>query len=118
MPELPDLEAFRSNLLKKLKGKKLKSIKVENTRKLTTPAATLEKTLDGEVLKSIDRVGKTLQFKFGNGHVLGMHLMLHGKLYFFKNHNTEKHTIATLLFEDGTVFNVRGSEGYVVSISV
>ncbi|RFS19694.1 Fpg/Nei family DNA glycosylase [Chitinophaga silvatica] len=102
MPELPDLEAYRTNLLKKLHHKKLQSITVENTRKLTTPAATLQKALVGQPLESIDRVGKTLQFKFGNGHVLGMHLMLHGKLYFFKDHNTEKYPIATLLFDGGT----------------
>lgn len=102
MPELPDLQAFSKNLSKKLLHKKLKTITVENAKKITTSQAALRKALDGEKLESIDRVGKTLQFRFANDHVLGMHLMLYGKLYFFKDKNEEKYPIVTLLFEDGT----------------
>lgn len=101
MPELPDLQAFRHNLEKALLHKKLVSITVKNAKKLTVTPEALKTALDGQTLTHIRRVGKELHFEFGNGHVLGMHLMLHGKLYFFDKKNTEKYTIVELLFEGG-----------------
>jgi len=46
-------------------------------------------------------VGKELHFGFKNGHVLALHLMLHGQLYFFDKTNDHKFTIIELLFEGG-----------------
>lgn len=102
MPELPDLQAFRHNLEKALLHKKLKSVTVKNAKKLHVKEADLKAALEAQPLQHIQRVGKELHFVFKNGHVLGMHLMLHGKLYLFEKENEQKHTIAELLFADGT----------------
>jgi len=102
MPELPDLQAFRHNLEKALLHKKLTSLTVKNAKKLQTTAEALQSALAGQTLEHIRRVGKELHFEFKNGHVLGMHLMLHGKLYLFQKKNEEKYTIVELLFGDGT----------------
>lgn len=102
MPELPDLQAFRHNLEKALLHKKLTSITVKNAKKLHTKEADLQAALEGQALEHIKRVGKELHFVFKNGHVLGMHLMLHGKLYLFEKKNEQKYTIVELLFADGT----------------
>lgn len=101
MPELPDLQAFRHNLEKALLHKKLTSITVKNAKKLHTTEKALKEALEGQLLEHIRRVGKELHFEFKNGHVLGMHLMLHGKLYFFEKKNEEKYTIVELLFTGG-----------------
>ncbi|PSL47793.1 formamidopyrimidine-DNA glycosylase [Chitinophaga niastensis] len=102
MPELPDLQAFRRNLEKALLHKKLASLTVKNAKKMHATPASLRSALEGQPLEHIRRVGKELHFVFKNGHVLGMHLMLHGKLYLFQKKNEEKYTIIELLFEDGT----------------
>lgn len=102
MPELPDLQAFRHNLEKALLHKKLESVTVRNAKKLHTSQKDLKAALDGQVLEHILRVGKELHFVFKNKHTLGMHLMLHGKLYLFQKKNEEKYTIVELLFADGT----------------
>ncbi|MFY0254050.1 DNA-formamidopyrimidine glycosylase family protein [Chitinophaga sp. 30R24] len=101
MPELPDLQAFQHNLEKALLHKKLQSITIKNAKKLAVKPDVIAAALDGQKLEQIQRVGKELHFVFANGHVLGMHLMLHGKLYFFQKKNEEKYTIAELLFSDG-----------------
>jgi len=101
MPELPDLQVFSHNLEKALLHKKLKSVTVKNAKKLQITPAALAAALEGQTLEHIRRVGKELHFVFKNGHVLGMHLMLHGKLYFFQQKNEEKYTIVELLFGDG-----------------
>ena len=102
MPEIPDLNIFCRNLTKRLIGKTLEQIKVIVPRKLKTPESVLQESLDGQRLTAITREGKELHFAFGNNHVLGVHLMLHGTMYWFEHQITNKFTIAELLFEDGT----------------
>lgn len=102
MPELPDLQVFSHNLQKKLAGKKLKKVVVSNAKKLKVSAATLKKTLEGQKLKKVYRVGKELHFEFSGGDVLGLHLMLKGRLHLFEGGNEHKYTILELIFDDGT----------------
>ena len=101
MPELPDLQVFSRNLDKALKGNTLKKINIVNGKRLKTTAAALNKALAGNKLAEVYREGKQLRFRFSNGAVLGMHLMLHGKLFLFDKKNPEKYAIAELLFDDG-----------------
>jgi formamidopyrimidine-DNA glycosylase len=102
MPEIPDLNIFCRNLNKRLEGKKLAEITVLIDRQLKVPEAVLKSTLEHQVLISIKRIGKELHFGFGNGHVLVIHLMLHGTMYWYEGENGNRFTIAELLFADGT----------------
>lgn len=101
MPELPDLQVFSKNLNKKLKGKTLKKIEVANKKHLKTSVPQLNKALAGSKLSKVYREGKQLRFQFDNDNILGMHLMLHGKLFFFEKKADMKSIVATFLFEDG-----------------
>jgi formamidopyrimidine-DNA glycosylase len=101
MPELPDLQVFSRNLDKKLAGKKLEKVTIVNDSKLKQPASKF-KNIEGTTLKEVYREGKELRFKFSDGNLLGLHLMLHGKLHLFQNKNEQKNTIIELLFDDGT----------------
>ncbi|QXV65160.1 Fpg/Nei family DNA glycosylase [Mucilaginibacter sp. 21P] len=100
MPELPDLEVFSHNLQKKLKGKILKQITM-HTAKLNVSKQELQDALAGKKLTSVYREGKELYFEFDKQTILAMHLMLHGKLFFFTGKSDQKYSIAELLFEDG-----------------
>src|SRR5215212_71799 len=102
MPELPDLEVFSHNLNKKLAKKKLEEVTIVNKSKLKVPATQLKKNLEGATLKKVYREGKELHFAFDNDNVLGLHLMLHGKLNLFEKKNEQKNTIIELLFDDDT----------------
>jgi len=102
MPELPDLQVFSRNLNKKLSGKTIKKVTVVNNKKLNVSKNELKKSLEGQVLSKIFRAGKELHFEFEDGTLLGLHLMLHGKLYLFEETNEEKNTIIELLFDDDT----------------
>ncbi|TWW01490.1 Fpg/Nei family DNA glycosylase [Chitinophaga pinensis] len=114
MPELPDLQVFSHNLDKVLSGKKLKAVKLENTKKAKDSPAAFRKALEGEKLEKVYREGKELRFRFENDAILGMHLMLHGKLYYFEEQNTNKHTIIELLFEDGKGLALTDFQGAAV----
>ena len=100
MPELPDLNVFAKNLNKKLAGKKVEKIEVENKSKLKVPVSELKKGIEGNKIEKIYREGKELHFKFSNGNILGLHLMLHGNLHLFEGKNSKKNTIIALHFDD------------------
>ncbi|NVM66960.1 formamidopyrimidine-DNA glycosylase [Mucilaginibacter sp. SG538B] len=102
MPEIPDLNIFSSNLRKRLVGKNLSIIDILITRQLKVADATIKEALEGQTLTGIERIGKELHFNFENGHVLSIHLMLHGTMYWYEGRNENKFTIAELLFDDGT----------------
>lgn len=102
MPELPDLQVFSKNLEKKLAGKKLIKIEIQNAYKIDAHESTLKTELVGKKLKTISREGKELFFYFDGNRTLSFHLMLNGKFYFFKESNTHGDKIIELLFEDKT----------------
>ena len=83
-------------------GKELSLINIVVPRKLKVPESDIKDALEGQRLTSITREGKELRFAFENGHILSVHLMLHGTLYWYDNNNENRFTIAELLFSDGT----------------
>lgn len=101
MPELPDLQAFATNLNPLFKDQKLDRIKVVNAGTLKDTEAALQKNLEGHVLKNIYRDGKELRFLFSNEVLLGMHLMLHGELYIFDSNNDQKNKVVEFHFKNG-----------------
>lgn len=101
MPELPDLQVFSRNLTKTLEGKTVKAVEVPNAKKLNVSVKELKDVLEGQTLTAVKRVGKELHLEFKDGTVLGLHLMLHGKIYLFDKTNEQKYTIISLVFEDG-----------------
>jgi formamidopyrimidine-DNA glycosylase len=102
MPEIPDLNIFRKNLASKLVGKTLSNFTILIDRQLKVPEAALKEAFEGQKLTAIERIGKELHFTFKNGHILGLHLMLHGTMYWYEEKNENRFTIAELLFDDGT----------------
>ncbi len=102
MPEIPDLNIFSRNLAKRLVGNTLEKIAVIVPRRFKLPESEFNETLGGQKLLSIRRVGKELHFVFENRHVLGLHLMLYGTMYWYEGTNENRFTIAELMFSDGT----------------
>ena len=87
MAELPDLTVFAKTLNHHFRGKTLKEVKVTVGKKLNVPAKELQEGLEGHKLEVVQREGKTLEFHFANGQVLGLHLMLRGELTLVNEEN-------------------------------
>jgi formamidopyrimidine-DNA glycosylase len=111
MPELPDLQVFSRNLNKALKGKTLEKIRVVNGSRLKVNASALNKGLAGRKLLEVYREGKQMRFRFDKDMILGMHLMLHGKLYLAEKNDEPKSIIASLIFDDGTTLHLTDFQG-------
>ena len=104
MPELPDLEIFAANLEKQFKNKTVENLEVFVTKKLNATEAELKSAFIGHQLQSVLREGKTLQLHFGAGHVLGLHLMLHGAIRLLEKDKELKFKIVELQFKGGDGF--------------
>lgn len=102
MPELPDLQVFSQNLTRRLKGKKVKTVSLKNSRKSKVTGVALNRALAGAMLTAVRREGKELHFDFSNGHVLGLHLMLRGQLTYYQTANEKRFPIVEILFHDGS----------------
>lgn len=100
MPELPDLQVFSKNLNKQLTGKKLKKTEVTKGAKLNVTPGVLAEKFENHKLIEVYRDGKELRFLFDNKKVLGLHMMLRGKLIWFDD-EPPKHTLLQLKFEKG-----------------
>lgn len=100
MPELPDLQVFSRNLTKALKGKMVTDVIVHNVKKLNATHQELQDAIAGQTLTKVERAGKELHITFSNNTVLGLHLMLNGKLYIFNGKNDQKSSIVELRFDD------------------
>lgn len=111
MPELPDLQVFSRNLKKTLGGKKVKSVAIINKKKIKTSEKDFKKILEGATVKDVVRDGKELHFLFDNDAVLGLHMMLRGKLELFEKVNDKKFTIIEILFADGTGLSMSDYQG-------
>lgn len=101
MPELPDLQVFAMNLQKRLKGKTLANIKIKKIKNTNAPLTQFKKALVGQRLNKVYREGKELRFLFQNKNVIGVHLMLRGKLVWLDEKNESKYSIAELMFSNG-----------------
>lgn len=80
MAELPDLTVFASKLNRLLKNETLHTLDIRVATKLNVSTAELKKKLENQKLKKVERIGKSLQFHFGDNEILGLHLMLKGEL--------------------------------------
>ena len=99
MPELPDLQVFSKNLHRRLAGKTLKKIEVSKGAKVNAGAKALKSKFEKQKLKSVYREGKELRLAFNNKNVLGLHMMLRGRLVWYEE-EPPRHTLLQLKFED------------------
>ncbi len=111
MPELPDLQIFSANLNKALAGKTVKEVALLKPQKQVSEKE-LNKALNGKKLLSVYREGKELRFEFDDNQIVGLHLMLNGKLYLFEETNSHKSTLVEMLFKDGAGIALTDFQGF------
>ncbi len=83
MPELPEVETVRLQLLYKVKGRTIKDVKIFH-KKTVGHAARFAAKLRGKTISHIDRVGKLMIFEFAGEENLFMlaHLKMTGQFFF------------------------------------
>lgn len=105
MPELPEVETVRLQLLHKVAGKTIAKVEVFN-KKTTGSNTKFEKLLTGKKIKSIDRIGKLLIFSFKNEPNLFLlgHLKMTGQFFFIDKRGKVKGGGHSLTAGDTKIF--------------
>ncbi|UOE52478.1 formamidopyrimidine-DNA glycosylase [Mucilaginibacter sp. SMC90] len=106
MAELPDLTVFAQILTRRFKGKVLAHVELTVAKKLNVTVAELKSALEGRELSGVSREGKTLQFHFSGGQVLGLHLMLRGEVISLDSDEVPRFQIMAFHFKGGGGFAV------------
>ena len=82
MPELPEVETTRRLLVPALRGRTILSARVRHPRMLRRQLdpADFRPRLEGQVVRSLDRLGKFLMFKVGDRFTWVTHLGMSGRI--------------------------------------
>jgi len=82
MPELPEMENYRRILNQKLAGQRITAIEINREKSINVVPSLFIQTVKMQKIVTISRRGKHLLFHLQNGHVLLLHLMLGGWMYY------------------------------------
>lgn len=81
MPELPEMETYRTLLQKRIVPLAITGTDVQREKTINLPPAEFDRILRGNRLVNVERRAKYLVFRLETGHALLLHLMLGGFLY-------------------------------------
>jgi len=87
MPELPEVETIRRDLVKQVLNKKIKKVTIKKSRLVKNPDNFFIKSLLGNKVSKIDRIGKLVIFVLKNNLYLLTHLKMTGQLIYNKKNN-------------------------------
>jgi formamidopyrimidine-DNA glycosylase len=82
MPELPEVETIKRELLQKIKGKKIASVEVLTQKTINCSADKFKKTIENSKIEDIQRRAKLLIIKLSNNYNLVVHLKLTGQFIY------------------------------------
>lgn len=85
MPEMPEVEIIRRQLVDKIKGKMIQNIAISLPRLFKWPdVGAVKAYLLHQTILDLERKGKYLLFHLSNGKILVVHLRMTGRLFFQK----------------------------------
>lgn len=96
MPELPEVETIKNNLLKLVQNKTISKVIILDNKIPSTSELDLS-NLCNETIINIYRYGKYLFFEFNN-YILISHLRMEGKYYFYNN-DEKRSRFERIIFE-------------------
>jgi formamidopyrimidine-DNA glycosylase len=111
MPELPEVEVIRRDLVRRVEGRRIRSAKIAEprlTRRRGTPRE-LEAALKGQRVRSLRRRGKFFVFNLG-GESLVVRLGMTGQLLWSESGDgfrPDQYTHAELIFDKGGILYYR-----------
>ncbi|MCD9020997.1 Fpg/Nei family DNA glycosylase [Cohnella silvisoli] len=102
MPELPEMEHYRTQLSPLLCGQRITGVIVNRPATINEPVDVFTSALIGRNILFVERRGKHLLFHLDDGHRLHLHLMLGGWLaYGEQGPKKDSHFQVILTFGDG-----------------
>lgn len=95
MPELPEVETIRRDLIRDVRDKKIKDVEILNAKVIKAPApAEFKRRIKGAVLQDFLRRAKVLAIKLSTREYLVVHLRMTGQLIY----STKREEKARVIF--------------------
>lgn len=114
MPELPEVETIKNELLPHVKGGRITDVEIMRPATVRGMAPEEFKScLTGRQIINVERHGKYLVFDLDNGEYLAMHLKLSGSLWVKKSESEVPNYIkAVITLDDGEKIFFRDPRGF------
>lgn len=114
MPELPEIENYKSHLQRLIGGKTITDVEINREKSINFPTGQFKEQIINQSIMDIDRHGKALFFRLSTGQRLFLHLMLGGKLYFGTNEDVPEHSKQVIVtFGHASLFFIGLRLGYL-----
>jgi formamidopyrimidine-DNA glycosylase len=114
VPEIPDLEAIRRNLIPKVVGFPIIEAQTLRSKRVYPSSEAWLAGLEGKRVSSLSRRGKFTLFHLEDDGALIAHMMLHGEMDWVPSAEaTEKATIALLRFPSGNDLRFLDRSGWM-----
>ncbi|WP_462411780.1 DNA-formamidopyrimidine glycosylase [Neobacillus sp. Marseille-QA0830] len=97
MPELPEMENYKIHLNNRIMGQTITGVEINRDKSVNLNPELFKNTVSSQKVLSVSRRGKHLLFHLQNGHVLLLHLMLGGWMFFGQEADKPKRTIQVRL---------------------
>lgn len=97
MPELPEMENYRTLLKEKVKGKMITGAEVKRDKSVNVKADLFASEVSGEKIIDVERRAKHLLFLLDSGKLLLLHLMLGGWMYYGDEEDKPDHRAQVIL---------------------
>lgn len=124
MPELPDIELYLHALRTRIQGQNLEAVRIFVPFLVKTLSPALSDLVGHEVVE-LDRVGKRIVWKFDNGAIVVLHLMIAGRLLWSNPSESPqpfrpggKSTLALFRFTSGQLLFTEASTKHRASLHV
>jgi len=105
VPELPEMETYRSQLNERIAGRAVAAAEVGRERTVNVPVDQFIERVQGRTIERIDRRAKMLLFRLDNGDTLLLHLMLGGSMFYGTTEEAPDRTAqVTLSFGERKLF--------------
>lgn len=102
MPELPEVETIKNNLLNIVKNKKIIDVKILRDSIILNDKIEFINSIKNKTIKDITRIGKFLIFHLDDDICFLSHLRMEGKYYQFKQDEKDsKYARVVFYFDDG-----------------
>jgi formamidopyrimidine-DNA glycosylase len=109
LPELPEMEHYRQELIPLVAGKSITAAEVERERTINVPPGVFARLVVGQRIRTVERRAKHLLFPLANGYALHLHLMLGGSMFYGTPEQKRNRTAqVTLAFQDGRLLYFHG----------
>ena len=97
MPELPEMETYKKLLNDKITGQVITDIEINREKSINVKPQLFISNVQHQKVMNVDRRGKHLLFQLQNGHVLLLHLMLGGWMFYGLEEDKPNRTIQVRL---------------------